>query len=73
MCECFSIYLYKCICLHIRICSTCVCTMATFSFPAVFNDNDFEIFVDPDGSTHGYKEIEINAIRTIFDLLMNKV
>ena len=40
---------------------------------AVFNDNDFEVFVDPDGSTHGYKEIEINAIRTIFDLLMNKV
>jgi hypothetical protein len=38
----------------------------------VFNDNDFEIFVDPDGNTHNYKEIEINAIKTTFNLRMPK-
>ena len=38
----------------------------------VFHDNDFEIFIDPDGDTHNYFEIEINALRTIFDLFMPK-
>ena len=43
-----------------------------FSF-AVFNDNDFEVFIDPDGSTHYYKEFEINALNTTWDLELNKV
>nr|AIG56287.1 secreted protein [Achlya hypogyna] len=38
----------------------------------VFYDNDFEIFVDPTGSTHGYKEFEINAINTTWNLLLDK-
>ncbi|XP_064603571.1 uncharacterized protein LOC135468988 [Liolophura sinensis] len=38
----------------------------------VFNDNAFEIFVDVDGSTHNYKEIEINALGTIWDLMLTK-
>lgn len=36
----------------------------------VFNDNDFEVFIDPDNNTHQYFEIEANAINTIFDLFM---
>ena len=36
----------------------------------VFHDNDFEIFIDPDGDTREYYEIEINALNTIFDLLL---
>ena len=36
----------------------------------VYRDNDFEIFVDPDGDTREYYEIEVNAIGTIFDLYL---
>lgn len=38
----------------------------------VYYDNDFEIFIDPDGDTHNYFEIEVNAFATIFDLFMGK-
>jgi hypothetical protein len=38
----------------------------------IFYDNDFEIFLDPDGDTHNYFEIEVNAFNTIFDLFLNK-
>jgi len=38
----------------------------------VFYDNDFEFFCDPDGSTHHYKEFEINAIATTWDLMLAK-
>ena len=37
----------------------------------VFRDDDFEIFVDADGSTHAYKEFEVNALNTTWDLLLN--
>ncbi len=36
----------------------------------VYRDNDFEVFVDPDGDTREYYEIEVNAIGTIFDLYL---
>ena len=38
----------------------------------VFQDNDFEFFLDREGSTHNYFELETNAINTIWDLLLNK-
>lgn len=38
----------------------------------IFHDNDFEVFIDPDGDTKEYFEIEINARNTIFDLFMPK-
>jgi len=38
----------------------------------IFHDNDFEVFIDPDGDTREYFEIEINARNTIFDLFMPK-
>ena len=38
----------------------------------VFHDNDFEIFIDPDGDRKMYYEIEVNAFGTIFDLLLEK-
>ncbi|MEC5148006.1 Carb-bd-dom-fam9 domain-containing protein [Chitinophaga sp. 180180018-2] len=37
----------------------------------IFHDNDFEVFIDPDGDTHRYYEIEINALNTVMDLFMN--
>jgi hypothetical protein len=36
----------------------------------VYADNDFEMFIDPDGDTHNYAEIEINALRTVWDLML---
>lgn len=38
----------------------------------IFHDNDFEVFVDPDGDTHGYYELEVNALGTPWDLLLIK-
>ncbi|TKG93781.1 carbohydrate-binding family 9-like protein [Puteibacter caeruleilacunae] len=36
----------------------------------IFYDNDFEVFIDPDGDTHGYYEFEMNALNTVWDLLL---
>jgi len=38
----------------------------------VFTDNDFEVFIDPDGDTHHYFELEINALGTLWDLFLEK-
>lgn len=38
----------------------------------IFNDNDFEIFIDPDGDNHLYYEFEMNALNTVWDLLLIK-
>ena len=36
------------------------------------HNNNFEVFIDPDGDTHNYYEIEINALNTIWDLFLTK-
>ncbi len=36
----------------------------------IFNDNDFEVFLDPDGDSHLYAELEMNALNTTWDLLL---
>ena len=38
----------------------------------IFHDNDFEIFIDPDGDTHAYYELEVNALGTPWDLMLVK-
>ncbi|MBN1387462.1 MAG: carbohydrate-binding family 9-like protein [Bacteroidales bacterium] len=38
----------------------------------IFYDNDFEVFIDPDGDTYEYMEFEMNAYNTIWDLLLTK-
>jgi len=38
----------------------------------IFQDNDFEVFIDPDGDTHDYYELELNALGTLWDLLLIK-
>ena len=38
----------------------------------IFQDNDFEVFIDPDGDTHNYYELELNALGTVWDLLLVK-
>ena len=38
----------------------------------IYHDNDFEVFIDPDGDNHLYYELEINALGTEWDLLLVK-
>ena len=37
----------------------------------VFRDHDIEVFIDPDGDTREYYEIEVNALGTVFDLYLH--
>jgi len=36
----------------------------------IYNDNDFEVFIDPDGDTANYYELEVNPLGTVFDLML---
>jgi hypothetical protein len=38
----------------------------------LYLDNDFEVFIDPDGDTHDYFELEVNALGTEWDLRLGK-
>jgi len=38
----------------------------------IFNDNDFEVFIDPAGDCHDYYEFEMNALNTVWNLLMTR-
>lgn len=38
----------------------------------IFQDNDFEVFIDPDGDNHNYAELEVNALNTTWNLLLPK-
>jgi len=38
----------------------------------IFRDHDFEVFIDPNGDSHEYYELEINALGTTWDLLLPK-
>jgi hypothetical protein len=38
----------------------------------IFHDNDFEVFLDPDGDSHLYAELELNALNTTWDLLLSR-
>jgi hypothetical protein len=38
----------------------------------IYNNNNFEVFIDPDGDTHNYFELELNALNTTWDLVMIK-
>jgi hypothetical protein len=38
----------------------------------IYVNNDFEIFLDPDGDSHNYFEFEMNALNTTWDLFLSK-
>lgn len=38
----------------------------------IYQDNDFEIFLNPSNDTHNYLEYEINSLGTDWDLYLNK-
>lgn len=38
----------------------------------IFADNDFEVFLAPQDSSHRYYELEMNALNTVWDLFMDR-
>jgi len=38
----------------------------------IYHEHDFELFLDPDGDTHDYYELEINALGTVWDLFLTR-
>jgi hypothetical protein len=36
----------------------------------IFQDDDFEVFIDPDGDGHNYMEIEVNCYNAVWDLFL---
>ena len=38
----------------------------------IYQDPDFEVFIDPDGDTHDYYELEMNVLNTVWDLFLVK-
>lgn len=40
--------------------------------PIYQQDSDFEVFVDADGSCHNYKELEVNALNTVWNLMLDR-
>eukprot|EP00043_Microstomoeca_roanoka_P009142 m.87102 g.87102 ORF g.87102 m.87102 type:complete len:97 (+) comp14492_c1_seq2:667-957(+) len=50
----------------------CIRATLTQHDSVIFQDNDFEVFVCPDGTSHYYKEFEMNALNTTWSLCLNK-
>jgi hypothetical protein len=38
----------------------------------IYHDNDYEVFIDPDGDSHNYYEFEVNAFNTVWNLHLTK-
>ena len=38
----------------------------------IFHNNNSEVFIDPDGDTHQYYELEVNALGTFWDLMLTR-
>ena len=47
-----------------------VCATLTEKNVVIFQDNDFEVFIDPDGDNTNYHEYEVNALGTIWELTL---
>ena len=61
-------------CLYIaaRLDETQVWGSLTEPNSVIFRDNDFEVFIDPDGDHHRYWEMEVNALNTRWQLALEK-
>lgn len=47
-----------------------LCGWLTTRDTVIFDDNDFEVFIDPDGDNLAYAELEINTLNTVWDLFL---
>ena len=50
----------------------CVWGTITRRNETLYWENDFEVFVDVDGSGHDYYELEVNALNTVWELKLHK-
>ena len=55
-----------------EICETDIWATYDEKDMVIFHENDFEIFIDPNGDRHNYYELEINALGTLWDLMLTK-
>ncbi len=65
-------YLYVAALIHHDRTTPIVATYTERNSPIFHRDSDFEVFVDPSGSCHNYKELELNALNTVWNLMLNK-
>ena len=49
-----------------------IATYETRNSPIYQKDSDIEVFVDPAGCNHSYKELEMNAINTVWNLMLDR-
>ena len=49
-----------------------VTTFTKRNEPIFQQDSDFEVFIDPTSTTHNYKEFEVNAFNTVWNLVLDK-
>ena len=49
-----------------------VATYTERNSPIFHTDSDFEVFIDPNSSCQDYKELEMNAINTVWNLMLDK-
>jgi hypothetical protein len=49
-----------------------VWTHITKKNSVIYWNNDFEVFIDPDGDARNYYEFEVNALNTIWELTLDK-
>ena len=60
----------RCLYIGAQLDETHVWATLTKHDSVIFDDNDFEVFLDPDADSHLYAELEINALNTTWDLLL---
>ena len=65
-------YLYIAAILHPATGLTTEAHFTERNSPIYQRDSDFEVFIDVDNTNHMYKELEVNAINTIWNLLLDK-
>jgi len=65
-------YLYICALLHPAPGLPTPAHFTERNSPIFQKDSDFEVFVDCNGSNHHYKELEVNAINTVWNLMLDK-
>jgi len=65
-------YLYIAALMDLREGQELVAKFTQRNSPIFHTDVDFEVFVDAPGCCHNYKELEMNAINTVWNLMLDK-
>lgn len=65
-------YLYIAAALEYDVNDPLVASYVERNSPIFHQDSDFEVFIDPTGCCHNYKELEMNALNTVWNLMLNR-